>query len=227
MLGKREGASPSGSTGKRRLTGLQRGLILLAVCLVVLAGSVVAVYKTFVKPMEIKQPEPTPVVVPEIEEEAEEGEAGNGGDGNSTVTTQEPSYELTVDEVKALGEAVFGIIKDALSDPESLKKLFTQAFTVGISSPNRRVTENKWLDTFANLMSGIAICPHCGAEVFYDQSKADMGIASLYARAANSMGFSEHAKMVIEEVAMAAEERVRYSRADNEKADRAYKRGQD
>ena len=72
MLGKREGASPSGSTGKRRLTGLQRGLILLAVCLVVLAGSVVAVYKTFVKPMEIKQPEPTPVVVPEIEEEAEE-----------------------------------------------------------------------------------------------------------------------------------------------------------
>lgn len=61
--------------------------------------------------------------------------------------------------------------------PESLKKLFTQAFTAGISSPNRRVTENKWLDTFANLMSGIAICPHCGAEVFYDQSKANVGIA--------------------------------------------------
>lgn len=48
-------------------------------------------------------------------------------------------------------------------------------------------------------------------------AKADMGIASLYARAANFMGFSDHAKMVIEEVAMAAEERVRYSRADNEK----------
>ena len=49
-------------------------------------------------------------------------------------------------------------------------------------------------------------------------AKADMGVASLYARAANFMGFSDHAKMVIEEAAMAAEERVRYSRADNEKA---------
>lgn len=48
-------------------------------------------------------------------------------------------------------------------------------------------------------------------------AKADMGIASLYARAANFMGFSDHAKMVIEEAAMAAEERVRYSRADNER----------
>ncbi|MBQ5921951.1 MAG: hypothetical protein IIW91_01225, partial [Alistipes sp.] len=63
--------------------------------------------------------------------------------------------------------------------PESLKKLFKQAFTAGISSPNRRVTENKWLDTFANLMSGIAICPHCGAEVFYDQSKTELGIAHI------------------------------------------------
>ncbi len=57
-------------------------------------------------------------------------------------------------------------------------------------------------------------------------AKASMGIASLYSRATNFMGFSEHAKMVIEEVAMAAEERVRYSRADNEKtranADRVF-----
>lgn len=48
-------------------------------------------------------------------------------------------------------------------------------------------------------------------------AKAGMGIASLYARATNFMGFSDHAKMVIEEVAMAAEEKVRYSRVDNEK----------
>lgn len=57
-------------------------------------------------------------------------------------------------------------------------------------------------------------------------AKADMGVVSLYARAANFMGFSEHAKSVIEEAAMAAEERVRYSRVDNEKtrvsADRVF-----
>lgn len=63
--------------------------------------------------------------------------------------------------------------------PQSLKALFTQAFTVGIASPNRRVTENKWLETFANLMSGISICPSCGAEVFYDEAKENMGVAHI------------------------------------------------
>lgn len=63
--------------------------------------------------------------------------------------------------------------------PENLKALFTQAFTVGIASPNRRVTENKWLETFANLMSGLITCPKCGAEVFYDETKEQMGVAHM------------------------------------------------
>ena len=60
--------------------------------------------------------------------------------------------------------------------PDVLKSLFTQAFTVGIESPNKRVTENKWLETFSNLMSGIITCPDCGAEVFYDEAKESMGV---------------------------------------------------
>lgn len=63
--------------------------------------------------------------------------------------------------------------------PEILKNLFVQAFTVGIQSPNRRVTENKWLEILANLMTGIVICPHCGAEVFYDEKKESMGAAHI------------------------------------------------
>lgn len=63
--------------------------------------------------------------------------------------------------------------------PENLKQLFVQAFTVGLGSPNRRVTENKWLETLANLMTGIVICPHCGAEVFYDETKDTMGVAHI------------------------------------------------
>lgn len=55
--------------------------------------------------------------------------------------------------------------------PQELKDLFTQAFTVGLKSPNRRVTEKQWLDAIANLMSGIMMCPKCGAEVFYDRQK--------------------------------------------------------
>jgi len=63
-LGKKAGESGSGRTGIRRLNGVQRGLILLAVCLGVLTGAVVAVYKSFVRPVEIQQPAPVPVVTP-------------------------------------------------------------------------------------------------------------------------------------------------------------------
>ncbi|MCI9313617.1 MAG: serine/threonine protein kinase [Lachnospiraceae bacterium] len=60
--------------------------------------------------------------------------------------------------------------------PQQLKELFTASFTVGLQQPNRRITESKWLETFANLMSGIMICPNCGAEVFYDPGKEANGV---------------------------------------------------
>ena len=50
--------------------------------------------------------------------------------------------------------------------PQFLRDLFTTAFTVGLSHPNRRITENQWLDALSNLLSLIVICPKCGAEVF-------------------------------------------------------------
>ena len=56
--------------------------------------------------------------------------------------------------------------------PESIRSLFTQSFTIGLSAPNKRVTEKQWLDAFANLMTGIIICPKCGVEVFFDEQKA-------------------------------------------------------
>lgn len=61
--------------------------------------------------------------------------------------------------------------------PGQLRELFTASFTVGLREPNRRVTETKWLETFANMMSGIITCPHCGAEVFYDSKKEADGAA--------------------------------------------------
>lgn len=60
--------------------------------------------------------------------------------------------------------------------PQQLKELFTTSFTTGLRQPNRRITESKWLETFANLMSGIMICPSCGAEVFYDVRKEESGV---------------------------------------------------
>ena len=61
--------------------------------------------------------------------------------------------------------------------PQSLCDLFTESFTIGLTSPNKRVTEKKWLETFANLMSGIALCPKCGVEVFFDENKATTQVA--------------------------------------------------
>lgn len=57
--------------------------------------------------------------------------------------------------------------------PQSVRDLFSQAFTVGLAQPNRRVTERQWLDLFVNLLGGILSCPQCGSEVFYDEAKAE------------------------------------------------------
>ncbi|MCR5108227.1 MAG: serine/threonine-protein kinase [Lachnospiraceae bacterium] len=60
--------------------------------------------------------------------------------------------------------------------PKHLKDLFIKSFTVGLKEPAKRVTENKWLETFSNLMAGIMICPTCRAEIIYDRDKEENNI---------------------------------------------------
>jgi len=55
--------------------------------------------------------------------------------------------------------------------PQELRDLFIESFTTGLTSPHRRVTENRWMNVIANMMSGIYPCPKCGADVFYDAAK--------------------------------------------------------
>ncbi|MCL2925793.1 MAG: serine/threonine protein kinase [Trichodesmium sp. MAG_R04] len=53
--------------------------------------------------------------------------------------------------------------------PQSLRDLFTRAFTDGIRDPeNGRVQENEWRKTMLNLRDSIMYCPHCGEQNFYD-----------------------------------------------------------
>lgn len=59
--------------------------------------------------------------------------------------------------------------------PQYIKDLFIQSFTIGLNTPAKRVTENQWLDALSKLMSGIAKCQNCGAEVFFDDSKGKTG----------------------------------------------------
>lgn len=61
--------------------------------------------------------------------------------------------------------------------PQRLRDQFTNVFTVGLKNPARRVTENKWMETFANMMGQIITCPHCGAEIFLDENKENLGVA--------------------------------------------------
>jgi len=56
--------------------------------------------------------------------------------------------------------------------PQALRDLFIESFTTGLVSPHKRVTENRWMDVIANMMSCIRRCPKCSAEVFYDEAKA-------------------------------------------------------
>jgi len=60
--------------------------------------------------------------------------------------------------------------------PSALKELFIQSFTIGLTQPGSRVTENKWLEVIANMISGIVSCPKCGCEVIYDEDKENNGL---------------------------------------------------
>lgn len=61
--------------------------------------------------------------------------------------------------------------------PAFIRDLFMESFTTGITAPNKRVTENRWLEAFANLMSGIVHCPKCKQEVFFDPDKQQKNVA--------------------------------------------------
>ncbi len=61
--------------------------------------------------------------------------------------------------------------------PQEIRDLFTSVFTVGLKTPSKRIVERQWLEAIANLMNGIIICPHCGAEIFYDAQKERNGQA--------------------------------------------------
>lgn len=59
--------------------------------------------------------------------------------------------------------------------PEKLRQLFIKSFTVGLTTPSKRVTEPEWMALFANMMSGQLMCT-CGARNFYDADLEDSGV---------------------------------------------------
>lgn len=62
--------------------------------------------------------------------------------------------------------------------PKELKDLFTTSFTIGLTEPNKRITEKEWMRVLANMISGIVKCPKCGCEVFIDEAKEKLGVSN-------------------------------------------------
>jgi DNA-binding helix-hairpin-helix protein with protein kinase domain len=52
--------------------------------------------------------------------------------------------------------------------PQSLRDLFTRAFTAGLHDPEERVRESEWRAALGQLRDTIRHCEHCGAENFHD-----------------------------------------------------------
>lgn len=52
--------------------------------------------------------------------------------------------------------------------PPALQEMFIRAFSEGLASPGRRVTEGEWQNLFLSLKDRLVSCPHCRAENFAD-----------------------------------------------------------
>lgn len=185
MLGKKAGAPGSGRAVSRRLTGLQRGLILLAVCLAVLTGTVVAVYKSFVRPVEIRQP-----VLPAADDTAEQTEEEEKFIPPTVIEIQtkldeETGDEITVEtEVPASHKADFYNILIAGTDDDGgrtdtimIGRLDVKNHTVALLSIPR--------DT---LISGSYSVPKINS-VYGGAGQGEKGMEALKTKLAQTLGF--------------------------------------
>jgi DNA-binding helix-hairpin-helix protein with protein kinase domain len=55
--------------------------------------------------------------------------------------------------------------------PQTLRDLFTRAFTVGLYDPASRVQESEWRRALRMLHDAILTCPACGAQNFHDPQR--------------------------------------------------------
>lgn len=55
--------------------------------------------------------------------------------------------------------------------PPSLRSLFTRAFTEGVRSPERRVSEGEWARAFLQLSDNAVHCAKCAAENLWDEKE--------------------------------------------------------
>ena len=54
--------------------------------------------------------------------------------------------------------------------PKFIRELFMTAFTKGLMEPKERIVENQWKRAFLSLKDRLMRCPHCSAEVFYNDT---------------------------------------------------------
>lgn len=171
------------SQHKKRLTGVQRGALLLAGSILILCGTVVAVYKAVVRPVDIKQPEP---VSQEPAQETEEEPYHPPTVTEIQVSVNEKTGEETELEVEVPAshkEGVFNILIAGTDDDGTrtdtimVGHLDTNDHTVALLSIPR--------DT---LISGNYTVPKINS-VYGGAGKGEQGMEALCRQVASLLGF--------------------------------------
>ncbi len=57
--------------------------------------------------------------------------------------------------------------------PETIKTMFSRAFTEGLYNASYRVRENEWIDCFDKMEDSLICCPKCGNEQFYNYTESN------------------------------------------------------
>jgi DNA-binding helix-hairpin-helix protein with protein kinase domain len=63
--------------------------------------------------------------------------------------------------------------------PRSIQDAFTQVFTEGLKTPNRRMNDTQWVKAFSKLRDSLYPCSSCGLEGFYDRQLIQSGSQTL------------------------------------------------
>jgi DNA-binding helix-hairpin-helix protein with protein kinase domain len=83
------------------------------------------------------------------------------------------------DQHNTSNQAVVGFHDAAIRNwniyPKFIKRLFTRAFTVGLTSPDERVKESEWIGAFSRLRDALYYCSHCRMPNFFDFEDFDNG----------------------------------------------------
>ena len=109
-------------------------------------------------------------------------------DTESVLFGREPTFVFDPDDQSnaPLPDLHRSVLSNWISYPESIRRLFTQAFTGGLDDPiNGRVRESVWRSALARLRDLVMQCPACSKESFWQDGVDNRSCWNCYRRLAD------------------------------------------